>query len=31
VALTWAITGRRAVCRGRSVTHTARCGSVSDF
>ena len=25
VALTWAITGRRAVCSGRSVTHTARC------
>ena len=25
VALTCAITGRRAVCSGRSVTHTARC------
>src|SRR5579863_1823878 len=25
VVLTWAITGRRAVCSGRSVTHTARC------
>ena len=25
VALTWAITGRRAVCSGRSVTHTTRC------
>jgi hypothetical protein len=25
VALTWAITGRRAVCSGRSVMHTARC------
>jgi hypothetical protein len=25
VALACAITGRRAVCSGRSVTHTARC------